>query len=203
MAFVWDISLFKYDVRSWWPFTLGYTPVVIILIIFNIAGFMHSNEDKLIIKQRTQRGRAADLDMGLVQKPSWWTKGTGKAYASDMERLRGLVADTNIHGANPSARGADGVELTDLPSPRDAATSNDLGTQNTASGLRSRSRSRGRDSTPNVRSPATLSPAGSERPWMARQGSTHSTNTLASAMTGQTLTSQTARPQVVRSMLDV
>jgi hypothetical protein len=153
------------------------------------------------MKQRTERGRAANLDMGLVYKPSWWSKGTGKAHASEMERLRNLVADTNIHGANPSAGDADGVELTDLPSPRDAATSNDLRTQNTGSGLRSRSHSRGRNPTQNVRSPARVSPAGSERPWITRQESTHSTNTLGSAMTGQTLT--TARPQVIRSMLDV
>lgn len=201
MAFVWDISLFKYDVPSWWPFALGYTPVVVILLIFNIAGYRHINEDRLIMKQRTERGRAANLDMGLVYKPSWWSKGTGKAHASEMERLRNLVADTNIHGANPSAGDADGVELTDLPSPRDAATSNDLRTQNTGSGLRSRSHSRGRNPTQNVRSPARVSPAGSERPWITRQESTHSTNTLGSAMTGQTLT--TARPQVIRSMLDV
>jgi hypothetical protein len=38
---------------------------------------------------------------------------------------------------------------------------------------------------------------------MSRGVSTSSANTLGSTMTGQTLTGENAKPQVVRSMLDV
>jgi hypothetical protein len=196
-AWIFNISIIKYDVAVVWPFALGYGPCILLLVIFNVAGYFEPNEDKALIQQRISRGRAADAEIGITKKPSWWSKARGDHHLDDLQRLRGMVVDTNVNSNQASnddrARG-EAVEMANLR-PEDGArsTSNAFDTPST---LRSRSESRNRltttDSGGNL-----LPPRRSER--LAR---TPSNNSMASALTGNTLGTE-PRQQTIRSMLEV
>ena len=108
-AWSWDISIFNKDVSIGWPFGLGYAPILLILIEYNIAGFWEENEDKQLIAQRVARGRVQDAELGIVKKPSWWNRNAAARFASSDEQLRNMAAE--IDGARPTARA---VEMTSV-----------------------------------------------------------------------------------------
>jgi uncharacterized protein DUF2434 len=196
-AWLFNISIIKYDVAVVWPFALGYTPCILLLIIFNVAGYLEPNEDKALIQQRVERGRAADAEIGITKKPSWWSKARGDHHLDDLQRLRGMVADTNINSneaADDNRVSGEAVEMANLPASRDArSTANAFDTPST---LRSRSESRNRLTMTESRG-ILLPPRRSDR--LAR---TPSNNSMASALTGNTLGTE-PKQQTIRSMLDV
>ncbi|KAL1956622.1 hypothetical protein VTO42DRAFT_6969 [Malbranchea cinnamomea] len=106
-AFVWRISPLKYDVNNGWLYGLGYTPVLVALIIFNIWGYLDQNEDRIIIQQRIARGQAADAELGIdrTRKPAWW-----KLMRLDFQHISGndpnsrlLSMVNNVAGAGKSS----------------------------------------------------------------------------------------------------
>ncbi|EER23236.1 hypothetical protein CPC735_046060 [Coccidioides posadasii C735 delta SOWgp] len=100
-AFNWTISPLKYNGEPGWLYGLGYTPVLLILIILNIYGYLDRNEDKELIRQRVERGRIADNELGIDRKnrkPHWWHRSRTDYTPSTLgldadERLRTLVAE--------------------------------------------------------------------------------------------------------------
>lgn len=98
-AFEWDISPLKSNVRVGWMYGLGYAPAALIIIIFNIYGYLDPNEDKALIAQRAERGRAVDAELGInrnIQKPSWWSKLHGDLHldnANAEERLKAMTRE--------------------------------------------------------------------------------------------------------------
>lgn len=212
-AWNFEISIMKYNVAVVWPFALGYTPSLLVLIIFNIWGFLDRNEDRELIRQRAERGRADDMDLGITKKPNWWSKARGDHHLDEMDRLQDLVAANNIssnkpgHQRNRSSRGSTSlpVEMDTLrPAPTSSSTAR---LTNDNDGLRTRSPSaRGRILPGTVpRSGSMLAPDES-RPLSDRDDSpggvsVMTMNTTATGGTGTTLTGE--RQQVVRSMLDV
>jgi len=203
-SWIFEISIMKYDVVATWPFVLGYTPCLLLLIIFNIWGFIDSNEDQQLMRQRIERGRAADAVLGLTNKPSWWSKMRGDNHLDDLSRLRNLVEvdPTEKKGAAPRTHDAAGDEAFELQSVHTTA-SNPFTDSHEA---RSRSVSRTRNGGTNGatvardRSSDLLSPHTRER-WVQR---TPSNNSISSALTGQTLgTTSQRQNQQIRSMLDV
>jgi hypothetical protein len=204
----WETSLFKYNVNPGWPFALGYGTTLLIILIFEVAGWVEPNEDKVIIAQRRDQGRAADAELGLTKKPNWWSKLSGDPHAAhltDDQRLRALT--TEVGGGRATSRNiAANVELMTLG----ASSQSQSQAQQGQGGLRDRSRSRPRnrgdpfrDPSPAVSDGTTASDQERLRPAATRTDSdVSSTMTGATGMTGRTLT-ENAPPQRIRSMLDV
>jgi len=199
-----NISIIKYDVPVVYPYALGYTPCVILLLIFNVWGYLESNEDKILIKQRITRGRIADAEIGITKRPSWWSKARGDHHLDDLQQLRGMVDENNIHSNRPNDDANAPVEDVEMNTLRASGTRASVNSALEASNtLRDRSQSRGRLSPPLTNSDSDsglLMPRRSER--LAR---TPSNNSMGSVLTGNTLNAENvqARQQTVRSMLDV
>ena len=90
-------------------------PSVLIMIILVVAGMVEENEDKVLIKQRIERGRATDAELGITRKPAWWRK-TAVDYMSPEERLKNM---TKSFGGRKKAahRHSRDIPLEDLASP--------------------------------------------------------------------------------------
>jgi hypothetical protein len=224
IAFDFSISVLKYNSNPIWPYLLGYLPCVLVLAIFNIWGFIDKNEDKQLIRQRVERGQAADRELGIKTKPNWWSKARGDGHMDDMDRLRDMVADENIHSNhfdanNPrsppdrqgrGSRGWSDMEMMSMRSPTSPGFSNEQPppryedakqttpyTQGHDDGS-SEGTARGRRVSSMLYPESNLaSPTGQES-WLGR-GYSPSGNSMASATTGTTL----ANPQQVKSMLDI
>ena len=190
-------------------------PIMLILIV---AGLVEENEDKILIKQRSARGRAHDAELGITRKPAWWRK-TAVDYMSPDERLRNMTKNFGRGDRrSQQSRGSRDIQLEDMPSGGEASspppyssepTSPALGVSSGTApvvGLRDRSRSRpGEEQGPfRDQSPASLE-ATPLRPGIEdhRRGSTLTTNTQGSGSSGMTGTTLNMPQQKVRSMLDV
>jgi hypothetical protein len=169
-----EISLMKYNASPIWGFCFGYAPCLLIIVVFNAWGFTEENEDKQLMRQRVERGLAADAEMGHARKPGWWSKARGDPVA----RVAG-----NSDEAPPAERN-DAVELGGLPPAETGARAEGLAASAGEMGGRA------------------ARPAGKSA---LRVGRKKSNNSLASALTGNTLNEENVqvRQQKVRSMLDV
>ncbi|PWY94043.1 hypothetical protein BO94DRAFT_582452 [Aspergillus sclerotioniger CBS 115572] len=94
-SFDWTVSPLKYGVNSGWLYGLGYTPPLLLLILFNICGLCELNDDQALIIQRDEFDNAVADDVGVGQrKPSWWKKGqTFVRELSDHRRHRSSQQD--------------------------------------------------------------------------------------------------------------
>ncbi|KAL1620423.1 hypothetical protein SLS54_006210 [Diplodia seriata] len=202
-AWIWDISLMKYDVQPGWPYGLGYGTTVLLLIMFNIFGYIDPNEDKVIIEQRRERGHAADAELGITMKPSWWRKAQGDLHLTPEQRLRALATqgpEADRQGRDESPPSAN-VELGDMsgnpPAYYDVPGNGQI---------RNRSRQRTDNASENpFRDPHTTHD--DERRGLRRADSDDNESTATgtterTGMTGETL-AENYPPQRVRSMLDV
>ncbi|KAF2738301.1 hypothetical protein EJ04DRAFT_509713 [Polyplosphaeria fusca] len=190
-AWFWDLSIFQDDVVIGWPFGLGYGPILLIMFVFAIAGFVEQNEDKVIISQRRERGAIDDARLGITKKPNWWDRNWASRYQTDDERLRNMTGE--VGGGRPTTRRV--------------SESIEMGNMN----IRNRSRSRPpqdpfRDPDPDSRnasvSGARLIPTRID----SDTASTMTGASQATGLTGHTLTHENAgaaQPQRIRSMLDV
>lgn len=192
-AWFWDLTILNDDVTVGWPFGLGYGPILLIIIVFEIAGLVDENEDKILIQQRIARGRIHDAELNITKKPSWWSRNIGDRFASDESRLRNMT--TEVGGGRPTTR--------------NISQTIEMGNMN----IRNRSRSRPPEDPFRDESPpagrgegigALRAPLGPSR----LNSDAASTRTGDTALTGQTLTPQgtnlEAVPQQrIRSMLDV
>jgi len=197
MAWEWDTSIFKYDSNPAWFYGLGYAPTLLVIVIFNIAGYVDDNEDQAIVEQRRKRGRAVDAEIGIVKRPNWWKKGRAM---DDEARLRGLMEE--VGGGRPTAnRISNNVELMNIPRG-DSVTSSMAGV-----GLRDRSRSRPRDDPFRDASPSSDGSHEGLRPALNQRAMSVATDISnvsgATGLTGRTLTGENAQPQRIRSMLDI
>jgi hypothetical protein len=192
-AWLWDLSILKDDVAVYWPMALGYGPILLIIVVFEIAGFVEENEDKKIMEQRRARGQMYDRELGIVHKPSWWDRHMGDRFKSDQERLKNMT--TEVGGGRPTARSLE--------------QSIEMGNMN----IRNRSASRPIEDPFRDQSPSNESRQSSVAP--ARLGvgrmdsdaaSARTDNSRATGLTGMTLTGENAgaqQPQRIRSMLDI
>ncbi|PIG88277.1 hypothetical protein AARAC_005920 [Aspergillus arachidicola] len=84
-AFDWTVSPLKYDVQSGWIYGLGYTPALLIILLFNICGYCELNEDKALIARRGELESALASDVGIGHRnPPWWKK--QRLRSEDMAR---------------------------------------------------------------------------------------------------------------------
>ncbi|KLJ08503.1 hypothetical protein EMPG_16046 [Blastomyces silverae] len=201
-AFSWDISPVKYDGNAGWLYGLGYAPALLVLVVLNIWGYIDPNEDKYLIEQRRERGRAADVELGIEagkRKPAWWRR-----LRPDFQHVSGndpnarlKAMTTEIGGGRPTQKnleryiemgtisagtrnqGDKGGVIHDTESPSKAIV-NDPFT----------------DSVSRIDTSAPLNPTSQTMRPPSRSGS------QATLSSGETL-NQTQPPQKVRSMLDI
>jgi hypothetical protein len=101
-AWDWSISPLKYNVQVGWLYGLGYAPVLLIIIVLNIWGYIEPNEDRALIAQRAERTASIDAELGIdrsTHKPSWWSKMHGDSHLDTEQRLRNLVSAGPTPGA--------------------------------------------------------------------------------------------------------
>ena len=109
-TWIWSISPVNAHVSNGWLFGLGYAPALLIIITYNIFGFLHSNDDQAMMAQRQHRERTTDRELGIDRasmKPSWWSKIHSDSHAglSAEERLRHLTSE--VGGGPATKRGID------------------------------------------------------------------------------------------------
>ncbi|OAP58706.1 hypothetical protein AYL99_07796 [Fonsecaea erecta] len=80
-SWVWELSPYRRDLSVGLLYGLGYAPGLLVLVLLNIYGYIHENEDKLLIAQRVESGE--ELGEGLAgamqsrqhhrrRPPAWW-----------------------------------------------------------------------------------------------------------------------------------
>ncbi len=117
---VWTINPMKFDGNAGWLYGLGSTPAILIILIFEIWGFLEPNEDRALLKQRAERGRITDAELGIRQKPSWWSKMSGDQHWTNEQRLRALT--TEIGGGRPTTQNVERtIELSYLSAEQQRA----------------------------------------------------------------------------------
>lgn len=194
-AWLWDLSIFQDDVNIGWPFGLGYGTIALILIVFEIAGFVEENEDKIILAQRRERGREQDAEIGYTKKPNWWSRNWTDRYGTADQRLKNMT--TEVGGGRPTARGiTQTIEMGNMS-------------------IRNRSRDRPaddpfKDGSDHSRQSSLAVPtrllARRTDSDAASANTDRTDGTRGTEMTGRTLTTDNlnnAQPQRVRSMLDI
>lgn len=118
-AWFWDVSILNQHVAVSWPFGLGYVPILLILINYNLAGFHEQNEDKQLIAQRVARGRLNNAALNIVKKPNWWKRNAVERFESDDVRLRNLATEVNVE----PLRSRDVVDEVEMNSMRQRSAS--------------------------------------------------------------------------------
>ena len=123
IAFEWTISPLRSDANPGWIYGLGYAPILLIIVVLEIFGFIDRNEDRVLLEQRRLRERTIDAELGIgagAQKPSWWSKRHGGGAGSSpldgtADGSKALFADSpgrqTAHGNQQS------MELRDTTSP--------------------------------------------------------------------------------------
>ncbi|KAL2163852.1 hypothetical protein VTH06DRAFT_5911 [Thermothelomyces fergusii] len=88
-------------------FVGGYTPSFLILVVQIAFGLVNPNEDRELQRQRRERARVLNREMGLVPKPTWWRRVNGE-YMDPNEGMRERLMRNvrEVHGANPAAAAA-------------------------------------------------------------------------------------------------
>lgn len=196
-AWSWDTSILKWDVNPVWPFALGFAPILIVVIILEVAGFIEENEDKVILRQRRERGAQYDRDLGITRKPNWWSKLNGDPrYMNTDARLKAM---TTLGGGEATGRNVvANVELSTLSNVRNRSRSRPTAESLASDPFRDRSPS---DTISTTHTGGAAPRAGISR-LDSDAASTATGATGATGMTGRTLT-ENAPPQQIRSMLDV
>jgi Protein of unknown function (DUF2434) len=192
-TWVWSISPLNAKVSNGWLFGLGYAPALLIIVIYNIFGHFNMNDDKALVIQRQYRERAIEQELGIdrsTRKPSWWSKMSGDHHGdlAPEERLRHLTSEI---GGGPATSRRIGETL-EMVSLRNELVANDE-YERRQEGTKS-------DSKPAyfVRGSTMLEPEATVA--VAKR---KDTDTEASDDSTTSAWSVQAKPQVVRSMLDV
>jgi hypothetical protein len=74
-AFDFDLSPLKYhDPDLGMMYGLGWGSIILIILVYEIAGYIDPNEDRELIRQRRIRGAEIDQEMGITKKPHWWSR---------------------------------------------------------------------------------------------------------------------------------
>ena len=203
-GWLWMINVGSDAVNEGYLYGFGYGPPVLILY-FNIMASLHyPNEDLELIRQRLIRGQAIDAELGInrrARKPWWWTKVANEIGMDNDAKLRALAR--GVPGRQPadnwSGRNHELRTLAQRHLDEERGTSPTRGTEY---GIANATLSPFRDEFDGVRTPVDEQ-SGHSGDASAR-GPLRRENSAVSFGSQTTLASTNqARPQQVRSMLDV
>ena len=122
-SFSWTINIGNQNANPGYIYGLGYAPILLIMIINEIGGLIEPNEDRDLMRQRTERGQAIDSEIGIRKKPAWWRQHGAYPLTAD-ERLKNLTSEVGGGRATAHNIGST-LELGNmLARPVDADTEN-------------------------------------------------------------------------------
>lgn len=197
ISFRFSISPLNIHAKLEYIYPLGWGPIALILLVYEVAGYVYPNEDRDLLRQRRIRDVAADEEMGYTRKPRWWSRLHGDNKVGTMqERITANVAE--VGGGVPTTRGLErGMEMEDLPSP----TRNERDTEHPARDMEVLRMAAG------VLFPPRLDLEGRSRdnPTISRDSEASSVTQVESEQSASTnsTVSVSVPPQQIRSMLDV
>jgi len=191
-AFDFDISPLKLHTNIGMIYGLGWGPIVLIFIVYEIAGYFDPNEDRELIRQRRVRGADIDREMGITKKPNWWNRLQGDSYLNVHDRIAKNVSEIG-GGAATTKNLESAIEMRSMttkqnePKKRDPVIS---GTSVLFPG----------SSGTTLNTPFSDNPPRGRNPGAAPESRTPLANRSDSSNSGVSIT---ANPQKIRSMLDV
>ncbi|SPO05107.1 uncharacterized protein DNG_07792 [Cephalotrichum gorgonifer] len=125
VAFQWDYSPLNAKGNVVAIYMGGYVPTLLILAVQTVYGFIAPNEDLELIRQRRERGEETNRELGIVPKPSWWSRLRGNNQPASMRDIvarnvneisgkqRTAPAPQPASDASPTGPGGGDVELTE------------------------------------------------------------------------------------------
>ncbi|KAB8293266.1 hypothetical protein EYC80_007597 [Monilinia laxa] len=116
ISFYFPISPLNINAKLEFIYPLGWGPIALILLCYEIAGYMNLNEDRELLRQRRLHDLAADEEIGYTRKPRWWSRLHGdNKIASMQERITANVSE--VGGGVPTTRELErGMKMEDIPS---------------------------------------------------------------------------------------
>ncbi|KUJ15037.1 uncharacterized protein LY89DRAFT_620308 [Mollisia scopiformis] len=114
-SFEFSISPLKLDTKLGYMYGLGWAPIALIFIVYEVAGYLEPNEDKELIRQRRIRGAEIDHEIGIVKKPHWWSRlNRDNRSMSIQDQITRNV--NHVGGGPPTARNLErNIELGIMP----------------------------------------------------------------------------------------
>jgi hypothetical protein len=187
---------------------LGWGPIAMIIVVQEIYGYLVPNDDRELIRQRRIRGAEADQEMGIPKKPHWWSRlHSDNGPVNIQDHIARNVSE--IGGGRATTRNLErSIEMGNMPvSKKDSGKpAPDITHLRTAANLlfpahtgMQETQERFTDH-PEAGRGRTAPNAGADTSPTARNGVNDRSDSNDSAASGLTLG---ARPQVIRSMLDV
>ena len=119
IAFDYTINPISTKTNAGWIYGLGYGPTVLILVVFVVYGYLDENEDRVLLRQRRERGEIIDAEIGIVKKPRWWDsyrRDHHAQFANNNERLRNMAGEIG-GGAATQRRIQRDIEMGHMPVP--------------------------------------------------------------------------------------
>ncbi|PKS10891.1 hypothetical protein jhhlp_002649, partial [Lomentospora prolificans] len=106
-AFDFDVSPLNAKGNVIAIFIGGYLPTLLILAVQSAHGFATPNEDRELLRQRRMRGDELDRELGIVHKPSWWRRlnGPTSMHMRDIiaRNVREVNGDKEVDRKNTTA----------------------------------------------------------------------------------------------------
>jgi hypothetical protein len=213
-SFDFSISPLNLEVDLGTMYGWGWGSVTLILVVYEIAGYLDPNEDRELIRQRRIRGAEIDQEMGVTKKPHWWSRlhgdnrevGVHEQIARNFGEVGGGRATTkgiesNIEMGNMPVSRSTSEKIGERPGKGEfnavSLTANLLFPANNGSPSNER-RDVFRDTPERGRSPGDARPRAPSQP--TRTATSDRSNSTGTQANGTMLG---ARPQKIRSMLDV
>jgi hypothetical protein len=211
IAFTWSKSPLNAHGDIVYIYGWGWAPIALIVLIYEIAGYIDPNEDRDLIRQRRIRGAGIDAEMGYTKKPHWWSRLHGDVNLNVHDAIAKNVRE--VGGGTATSRNIErDIEMGNLPARQASTRKEDRFSKSQspdAVRIGAQLLFPTRSGTSALLDPFSDSKSTEESPDRGRAGSTVASSTTRdgalsersnSTASGITLN---APPQKIRSMLDV
>jgi hypothetical protein len=114
-SFDFSISPLNLDTNLGLMYGLGWSPIALLFIVYEVAGYMEPNEDRELIRQRRIRSAEIDQELGIVKKPHWWSRlnGDNRSISVGDEIARNV---SEVGGGPATARNLErNIEMGNMP----------------------------------------------------------------------------------------
>jgi hypothetical protein len=117
ISFNFDISPMKIDETHTnlpWMYGLGWLPIILVMLVQEVSGYLLPNEDRELVRQRRVRGAEIDQELGITKRPHWWSRLHGNHNLSVQQEIT-----KNVHeiGGRASKKGnaESSIEMGNMP----------------------------------------------------------------------------------------
>lgn len=114
-SFEFSISPLKLNTKLGYMYGLGWSPIALLFVVHEVAGYLEPNEDRELIRQRRIRGAEIDQEIGIVRKPHWWSRlnRDNRSLSIRDEIARNF---SEVGGGRPTARNLErNIEMGNMP----------------------------------------------------------------------------------------